>query len=139
MIYVSHFKKRTPQQRLFRCVLGTVIIGCLVWAFYSIPYDILREERARLFGEELTSGLVLAVSSDNAVDMPDTRLLVEYKYVDPDGFARVTTARLPNSLWTRYRPGSTIQVIFVRTRPDLVRVPDEVEPAFQVWLRELMN
>lgn len=139
MVYLSNPVKRTPLQRLVRLVFGSVVVGCLVWAFYSIPYDILREERARLYGEELTSGLVLAVSSDEAADMPEARLIVKYKYVDPDGYARIAFARLPNSLWQRYRPGATIEVIFVRTRPDLSRVPDEVEPAFQVWLRDLID
>lgn len=139
MVYLSNPIKRTPMQRFVRYFLGTIVIGCLVWAFYSIPYDILREERARLYGEELTSGLVLAVSSDETGGMPDARLIVEYKYVDPDGFARIASARLPNSMWQKYRPGKTVKVIYVRTRPDLARVPDEVEPSFQVWLRELMD
>ncbi len=139
MVYLSNPIKRTPMQRFVRYFFGIIIIGCLVWAFYSIPYDILREERARLYGEELTSGLVLAVSSDETGGMPDARLIVEYKYVDPDGFARIASARLPNSLWQKYRPGKTVKVIYVRTRPDLARVPGEVEPRFQVWLRELMD
>nr|WP_319542634.1 hypothetical protein [uncultured Pseudodesulfovibrio sp.] len=139
MVYLSNPVKRTPMQRLVRYVFGAAAISCLVWAFYSIPYDILREERARLYGEVLTSGLVLAVSSDEAGGMPEARLIVEYKYVDPDGYARIASARLPNNMWQKYRPGASIEVIFARTRPDLVRVPDEVEPAFQVWLRGLMD
>ena len=43
------------------------------------------------------------------------------------------------SQWAKYRPGHPIKVIFVRNRPDIVRLPGEVEPAFQVWLRDLMN
>lgn len=141
MVYMSGTSRsrRTPAQRRLRFVVGTVVVACLIFGFASLPYDILREERARLYGEEVTSGLVLKVRSDKSPDFPGAKLIVQYKYIDPDGFAHIAEARLPDHLWRKYRPGSTIKVIYGRTQPSLVRVPDEVEPAFQVWLRDLMN
>ncbi|MCJ2165816.1 MULTISPECIES: hypothetical protein [unclassified Pseudodesulfovibrio] len=131
--------KRTPAQKLFRFIAGIVIVGLIIWGLVAIPYDILREERARLYGEEVTSGLVLTVRTEDAGEYPGANLIIEYKYVDPDGYARRTEARLPDSLWKQYRPGTRLKVILVRGRPDMARIPDEVEPGFQVWLRELMN
>ena len=64
---------------------------------------------------------------------------MDYTYTDPDGFARRAQARVPDSDWARYRPGMTVKVLYVRNRPEIARLPGEVEPAFQVWIRELMN
>jgi len=131
--------KRTAAYRRMRIIVGTVVVSCLVWAFASLPYDILRAERARLYGEEATTGVVLAAHRDPSPGSPEARLVVEYKYIDPDGFARTASARVDAAEWAKYRPGRPIKVIFVRNRPDIVRLPGEVEPAFQVWLRNLMN
>lgn len=131
--------KRSAAYRRWRVLMGTVIVTCLVWAFASLPYDILREERARLYGEEATMGVVLKVRSDPVPDHPDANLVIDYKYVDPDGFARTASARMPDSAWSKYRPGKSIKVVYVRNRPDIVRLPGEVEPAFQLWLRDLMD
>ena len=131
--------KRTAAYRRLRIVLGTVVVSCLVWAFASLPYDVLREERARLYGEEATMGVVLKARSDTSPEHPDAGLVIEYKYVDPDGFARTAWARMPDSEWSKYRPGRPVKVVYVRNRPDIVRLPGEVEPAFQVWLRDLMD
>lgn len=140
MVYLSSTPiKRTPAQRLIRLVIGSVVVGLIIWGLVSIPYDILREERFRLFGEEITSGLVMTARSDDSGEHPGASLIIEYKYVDPDGYARRGEARLPDSLWQRHRPGATITVILVRGRSDMSRIPDEVEPAFQVWLRDLMD
>lgn len=141
MVYMSGTDgaKRTRAQKIIRFVVGTVVVSCLIWAFASIPFDILREERARLYGEEVTTGVVLKVRSDESSEFPGAKLIVEYKYVDPDGFARIAEARMYDSEWQKYRPGRTIKIIFVRTRPEMSRIPGEVEPVFQVWLRDLMN
>ncbi|WP_319582093.1 hypothetical protein [uncultured Pseudodesulfovibrio sp.] len=140
MVYLSgSTPRRTPLQRMARVLLGLVAVSFIVWALVSIPYDILRAERSRLFGEEITTGLVLKLRTDEDPDHPHARVVIEYTYVDPDGYARRAEARLPDSLWRSYRPGRVIKVLLVKGRPDISRIPDEVEPAFQVWLRNLMN
>lgn len=139
MVYLSDTPRRTPAQRLLRVILGIAAVALIAWGLGSLPYDILRAERSRLFGEEVTSGLVLKVRTDADAGHPDASLVIEYKYVDPDGYARRAEARMPNSEWSRCRPGAVITVLLVRGRPDMARVPNEVEPAFQVWLRELMD
>ncbi|EGB16469.1 hypothetical protein DND132_3266 [Pseudodesulfovibrio mercurii] len=140
MVYLSgSAPKRTPRQRLIRILVGAAVVAFIVWGIAAIPYDILRAERARLFGEEVSSGLVLHLRTDTDEAHPHARVVIEYTYVDRDGIARRAEARLPDSLWRQYRPGTVIRVLLVRGRPDLVRIPDEVEPAFQVWLRNLMN
>ncbi|WFS63549.1 hypothetical protein LF599_05125 [Pseudodesulfovibrio thermohalotolerans] len=140
MVYLSgSAPRRTPAQKFARILIGVAAVGLICWGLASIPYDILRAERARLFGEDITSGLVLDARTVEDPDYPQASLVIEYKYADPDGFTRRAQARLPNGLWRRYRPGSVVKVLLVRGRPELSRLPDEVEPAFQVWLRDLMN
>jgi len=131
--------KHTSAWRRTRFVVGVVVVTALVWGFSSIPYDILREERARLYGEELTTGQVVEVDTVPEGAADGARIVITYRYVDPDGFARSAEARMPGHLWQRHRPGDVIKVIFVRTRPDVVRIPDEIEPAFQLWLRDVMD
>jgi hypothetical protein len=140
MVYLSgSASRRSPRRRLARILIGTAAVSLIVWGLASIPYGILRAERSRLFGEDITTGLVLKLRTDEDPDHPRARVVIEYTYVDTDGYARRAEARLPDSLWRQYRPGKIIKVLLVKGRPDISRIPDEVEPAFQVWLRNLMN
>jgi len=140
MVYMSGTRpKRTPMQKVVRRILGVITIAVIIWGLYSIPYGILRQERFRLFGEQRTSGLVLAIHSEETRPDTNPQLIIEYKYVDQDGFAHTTTAPLPNSLWQKYRPGSKVEVYYARSQPGLARVPNEIEPPFQIWLRNLLQ
>lgn len=140
MVYLSSTPiKRTPLQRSLRLLLGVVAVALIVWGLAAVPYEVLREERYRLFGEELTSGLVLEVRTDESGEHPGARLLVQYKYVDSDGYAHRAAARIPDALWQQYQPGAVVRVLLAHGMPEISRIPDEVEPAFQVWLRDLMN
>ena len=140
MVYLSGaHPKRTRLVRLLRVLGGALSIAFIAWVLASLPYDILRAERSRLFGEEATTGLILTARTDENPDFPHANLVIVYKYVDPDGYARRAEARIPDSLWQHYQPGMIIKVLLTRGRPDMARTPDEVEPAFQIWLRNLMH
>ena len=131
--------KRTPRQNFLRRSLGAITIIAIIWAFYSIPYDILREERFRVFGEERTTGLVLAVEADKTAPNPNDRFYIKYKYVDPDGFAHTTIAPLPHDIWQKFYPGSRVVVFYARSRTRLARIPGEIQPPFQIWLHNLLH
>lgn len=124
---------------LIRRVFGVMVIVAIIWGFYSIPYNILREERVRLYGEIRTSGLVLSARTGDSKAAREPIFIIEYKYVDPDGFAHTTEARLPRNAWGMYRPGSSVEVIYAKAKPTLSRVPHEIEPPFQVWLRDRLQ
>lgn len=139
MVYLSSSPiRRTPVQKFMRIFFGACAVALIIFAFSQIPYDILREERFRLFGEVRTTGMVTETLTDNVPQEPP-RFIVRYKYVDQDGQARHATALLPQPLWARYHPGSRIAVLYARPQPDLSRVPHEIEPAFQLWLRNLLH
>ncbi|WP_319468455.1 DUF3592 domain-containing protein [uncultured Pseudodesulfovibrio sp.] len=130
--------QRTPAQKFFRVVLGLAAVTLICVFLYHVPYDVLREERLRLYGEDHTTGLVIAVST-TAATSDGSRYTVDYKYVDNDGFVRQASAFLPHDVWKRYRPGDRIEVMFASGHPDLSRVRDEIEPAFQEWLRRMLD
>jgi len=126
-------------QKLLRIVVAVVALAGVFFALYSVPYGVLREERVRMFGERRTSGLVLETFTDTGADDPSDRYGIEYKYVDPDGYAHTSFAKLPLDAWRHYRPGSPIPVFYAASRPELSRVAGEIEPEFQLWLREKLN
>ncbi|CCH48635.1 DUF3592 domain-containing protein [Pseudodesulfovibrio piezophilus] len=129
---------RTPLERFGRKLFGLAAITLIIVALWNIPYNILREERFRLFGESMTTGVVTEIRSEQATS--GERLnFIEYKYVDNDGLARWGSARLPEATWKRFRPGSLLQVLYAKSRPDLARIQGEMEPPFQIWLRNLLR
>lgn len=139
MVFItSSHPKRTPAQKAARVVIGAMAVMLIVYLLSLVPYDILREERHRLYGESRTTGVVTVVRSDG--DPSDgSRFVAEYKYIDEDGYARQAVAPLPQAVWEKLQPGSRIVVMFVRARPHVVRVQGEIEPRFQVWLRGVLN
>lgn len=130
--------ERSPREKWLRRVIGLLAVTAIAFALYQIPYDILREERLRLYGETHTMGLVTEVRS-NAIDPADSRFVIRYKYVDRDGFAREADAPVPKEVWQQLSPGDRVEVLYVNSRPQLSRIPDEIEPAFQTTLRSLLN
>jgi hypothetical protein len=130
--------KRTPAQRLARVLLGAAAVWLIIYGLSLIPYDILRAERLRIYGESSTAGIVTAVRAEAATaDGP--RFFADYKYVDADGLARQGSARLPRAAWQRLRPGNRIEVIYTRQNPSLSRIRHEIEPPFQLWLRRMLH
>lgn len=113
-------------------------MALIIIALWQIPYDILREERFRVYGETRTAGVVTETHTVVA-ENGKRRYLIEYKYVDQDGFARTATAPLPDDLWKQYRPGSRIDVLYIRSKPGMSRIIGEIEPVFQVWLRRMLD
>ncbi|WP_285906300.1 DUF3592 domain-containing protein [Pseudodesulfovibrio pelocollis] len=130
--------RRTPAMRVLRGVVGCAAVALIIYALSMVPYDILRAERFRIYGESFTTGVVTAVRAEAATS-EGSRFFVDYKYVDADGLVRNATARLPHEEWERYRPGERIEVLYASQRPAVSRTPGEIEPRFQLWLRAMLR
>jgi hypothetical protein len=130
--------RRTPAQRMARILMGAAAVWLIIYGLSLIPYDILRAERLRIYGESSTAGIVTAMRTETATD-ESARFFADYKYVDSDGLARQGTARLPHAAWQRLRPGSRIEVLYTRQNPGLSRIRHEIEPPFQLWLRRMLH
>jgi len=138
MVYFPKNHSRTPAQKLVRKLIGVAAVALIIFAFWNMPYDILREERFRLYGETRTTGLVTEVRTE--ASQGDSRTyFIDYKYIDRDGFAREAEASLPKSVWDKFHPGTRLDVLYVTGRPALSRVHGEIEPKFQIWLRSLLD
>jgi len=138
MVYFSNRHSRTPAQKGIRILLGITVVTLIIYTLSQVPYDILREERFRLFGEEYTTGIVTDLRTQTNGDR-DSQFIINYKYIDQDGFARQAEASLPREIWSKYHPSSRIRVMYARTKPGLSRIKGEIEPKFQIWLRNLLD
>jgi len=121
-----------------RFLTGVGAIALIILILSQLPYDILREERFRLYGETRTTGIVMQVRTDTSATNNET-FLIDYKYLDQDGIVRYATAPLPKEIWVRFKPGNRLDVLYVRSHPDLSRVGGEIEPQFQLWLRQVLQ
>jgi len=131
-------RRRTPGVRLARFLFGCVAVAAIVFALAQLPYGVLREERARIFGEVGTVGVVEAVRSE-AVPQGGMLFFLDYKYVDHDGLLRRSTSRVGAPAWRRFSPGSRVRVLYARSKPELARVPGQIFPPFQAWLRRVLD
>ena len=139
MVYLSGSRpKRSPAVRLARIITGILAVAAIVYGLSALPYDVLRVERHRLFGEVRTIGRVTALRTD-VVPKEGLRYFIDYKYVDSDGLARQGTARVPRDLWVQFYTGARLNVLFARSRPSLSRIPGEIETPFQHWLRRALD
>ena len=136
----SRLHPESPARRISRWIIGLGFAAGFVWLLTQIPYAIIRQERFRMFGETRTMGLVLAKK-----ELPEgfrgarTRWLVGYQYLDKDGFLRQGTAFVPEPEWRALSQGDRVPVWFPDTKPALSRMEGEVEPAFQLWLRHMLE
>ena len=95
MVYLSGSRpKRSPGVRVARIIIGILAVAAIVYGLSSLPYDVLRMERHRLFGEMRTIGRVTALRTD-VVPQEGLRHFIDYKYIDGDGLARQGTGQGP--------------------------------------------
>lgn len=138
MVFLSgNHPKRTPAQKAQRYGLGVLACALIIFILWQIPYDILREERYRIYGETRTTGVVVEVNADSTGE--SYPFVIRYKYLDMDGIARDTTAPLPREIWEMFRPGNKVDVFYITSRPHMARIAGEIEPAFQLWIREILQ
>lgn len=139
MVYFSSSRpRRSPAVRLLRILIGLVAVAAIVYVLSALPYEVLRQERHRLFGEEVTIGRVTALRTD-AAPQKGLQYFIDYKYVDQDGLARTGTAQVGRGLWIQFQTGARLNVLFARSRPGLSRIPGQVETPFQMWLRRMLD
>lgn len=130
--------KRTPLHQTMRYLFGIAMIALIIYGLSLIPYEILREERFRLFGEASAVGVVTEVMIRETAEQ-EKRFVVTYSYVDQDGLPREASAPLPEKVWKSFHKGSRVRVTYALSHPGLSRIKDEIEPPFQLWLRNAIN
>jgi hypothetical protein len=137
-------RQRIPRMKRPRPERGPVVrwlaagfCALVLLALTRVPYETLREERIRAFGEEPALGVVTARRTVPAQE--GERHELTYRYRGPDGVARLRSAPFPADVWHASAPGTTLEVYFASGEPNLSRARFEVEDGFRVWLREAVR
>lgn len=115
------------KKSVFQICFATAFL-VLLW---SIPYQDIRVERVRAFGEAKAVGTVTN-KSFSAVNSKVYYLT--YSFVGPQGFSRTRTAEVTEKLWKSYHNGDYIEVIYAKAAPEIARIKGEVEGDFITFL-----
>lgn len=113
--------------------LAILLAATFLWMLTQIPYDIIRQERIRAFGE--TAAPAQVVGKDLLRENGEARHLVSYRYHGPEGQQRRRTALFPAKAWNAMRIGQAITIYYATGEPNLSRASGEQEESFRVWLR----
>lgn len=135
--YPHQIDRRPVRAALMRAVWILGAAGVL-WLLFSLPYDILRNERLRAFGEVETRGLVRSKAEIQADD-GQTLYMIQYMYEDESGLLRQAEAPFPPDIYEVLEPGDRITVYFARVEPTIVRVNGQIEPWLQDRLRKFLG
>ncbi|MBU1247334.1 MAG: hypothetical protein KKB70_01440 [Proteobacteria bacterium] len=125
---------RPSLSRRLRRLLAVLLTGLVLWLLTQVPYGIIRQERIRAFGETPAMATVVEVTAREG--NAGRRYLATYRYIGPDGMARLRNAPFPLKAWRTLAPGSRIVVYYATGEPNISRARLELEVPFQVWLRQ---
>ncbi|WP_319761553.1 hypothetical protein [Maridesulfovibrio sp.] len=105
-----------------------VIVG-----YFFIPYQEIRLERIRAFGENKAIGIVIEKNSRigeyNFKKGDKNSQTIRYRFIDPSGLPRERTATVEQSFWRRISQGDSVVVYYAKAAPGVSRVEHEVENA----------
>ncbi|WP_320169102.1 hypothetical protein [Maridesulfovibrio sp.] len=100
-------------------------------ALFLVPYDDIRTERIRAFGEKSAVGTVIGkqrhAENSGSPGSSITDYLIRYRFVDPSGLPRNREARVDEDFWKEIVPGDSVVVHFAKAAPRVSRVEHEVE------------
>lgn len=120
-----------------RIATGFIVTALICYALSTIPYEILREERTRVLGEQKSKGLIFSKRIEPDAD--GELHLITFRYADVDGVEHIGMANMPAIRWEQLNRGDLVTIFFARANPTLVRVQYMIEPAFQVKLRNWLK
>ncbi len=133
-----HQMRPGPLRRALVRAAWILAAAALIWGLYSLPYDILRTERIRAYGEEETQGVVLdRIESADKDGRP--LFLVRYAFQDDSGLTRQAEAPFPEDFYRTLRPGDPLRIFYARANPAVVRAQGQLEPWFQAHLRRFLQ
>lgn len=121
-------------------LLSIGLVGLTLYLLYTVPYQMLRQERVRAFGEVETTGVAIVLEKGNTTTKYETPwYTVTYKYVDGSGYTRTAKSVIKGNAWHRLQPGSKFKLWYAKQKPDLVRVEHQIESDMQIWIRKWLR
>ncbi|WP_419780534.1 hypothetical protein [Maridesulfovibrio sp.] len=105
----------------------------VIAGYFFIPYQEIRLERIRAFGEKKVIGIVIEKKSrrgeHNSKQDHIERQTVKYRFVDNSGLPRERTATVKNNFWRRISRGDSVIVYYAKAAPEVSRIEHEKENA----------
>jgi len=112
-------------------LVGAFLFLC---ALYIIPYQEIRIERIRSFGENEAVGTVLEKiykkpHANNPSNDQLTEQLIRYRFIDTLGQPQERIASVSEMEWKKLSPGDNIIVYYAKAAPRISRIKNEKESA----------
>lgn len=109
-----------------------LIIALIVLiSLFFIPYEEIRIERIRAFGESMAVGTVVGkkIMNIDTMRIGDKigNHVLTYRFIDPSGLARERSACVEIAFWNRVVPGDSVVVHFAKAEPGISRLQHELE------------
>ncbi|WP_320009220.1 hypothetical protein [Maridesulfovibrio sp.] len=128
MILYNSVPKSGLTRKIAFCAALLVIAG-----YFFIPYQEIRLERIRAFGENKVIGIVIEKNSRigeyNYKQEKTKRYTVTYRFIDSSGIPRERTAVVKNNFWRRILRGDSVIVYYAKAAPEVSRIEHEKENA----------
>ena len=105
----------------------------VIAGYFFIPYQEIRLERIRAFGEKKVIGIVIEKNSrigeHNSEKTKEERQTVRYRFIDPSGLPRERTAAVQSTYWMGISQGDSVVVYYAKAAPEVSRIEHEIENA----------
>lgn len=100
-------------------------------SFFFIPYDEIRTERIRAFGEKAAVGIVIDKNIRKGQISPSVEgkknYMIKYRFIDPSGLPRERSANVDTNFWRKVTKGESVIVHFAKAEPGISRIEHEEE------------
>lgn len=115
-----------------------LIAVVLLVSLLFIPYEEIRAERIRAFGENKAIGIVIDKSvrkeEQNKTNQLLQQYIVRYSFIDPSGLPRERAAIVEKAFWGKIILGDNIIVHYAKAQPGVSRLEHENESAVVKFL-----
>ena len=123
-----------PSYSPVKKILLLVAAFIFLCALYIIPYQEIRLERIRAFGENEAVGTVLEKiyknpHANNPSNDQQIKQLIRYRFIDPLGQPQERIASVSDMEWNKLSPGDNIIVYYAKAAPRISRIKNEKESA----------
>lgn len=117
----------------FKKIIQIVLTALFLTALWNIPYNEIRTERIRSFGEKKAIGMITA---REVTGKKHINYWLTYSFVDPLGICRKRSVAVSKKCWEKHLGGDSIKVIYPVAQPGLSRIKGEIESPFVIFMAE---
>lgn len=124
LLYYSHHSKSKE-------IITYTAAFLFFLSLFFIPYDEIRTERIRAFGEKTAVGIVIDKNIRKEQISPSVEekasYMIKYRFIDPSGLPRERSASVDTNFWRKVTRGESVIVHFAKAEPGISRIENEEE------------